>query len=297
MHQSVFLSEAIDYLDVRPGSWYLDATLGGGGHSREILRRGGKVVALDYDREVCEKQKQAFASEIQEGRVRIIQENFAHLQQVQKLHLTDLGEQPFSGAFFDLGTNSDQLTSGKNGLSVYENGPLDMRLDQTLNVTARDLLMALSEKQLSELFIHYGGEVEARRIAREIVLHRQRRGQDAFKDSFELANLVSRIKKAPPHRLHPATKVFQALRIAVNDEIGNLERGLPQAFNQLQSGGRMVVIAFHEGEDRPVKHFFRHLQEQGLATILTKRPLVPDSQAIQDNPRARSARLRALVKV
>lgn len=295
-HQTVFLQLAIDYLQVKKDAWYLDATFGGGGHSREILNRGGKVLAFEYDSVTYEQIKPDFQEFIDQGRLILLCQNFAKLQKVITA-LPEFGADfRFAGILFDFGTNSDQLMSGERGLSVSQSGPLDMRLDQTLAITARDLLMVLSEKQLTQLFFTAGGELEGHKIARAIVFYRQKHGQEAFLDASELSDLVKKTKRSHSH-LHPATKVFQALRLAVNGEIDNLTDALPQAFHLLASGGHLVTIAFHEGEDRPVKQFFQQLVNQNQGLLLTKRPLTPEQEELQQNPRARSAKLRVIEKI
>ncbi len=293
MHKTVFLTTGVDFLQVQKDGFYLDGTFGAGGHTGEILRRGGRVLALDYDEQSVERGREAFAASLATGQLQLQNANFAYLDRLVQALPNFSG---FNGIILDLGTSTDQLMSSSHGLSVYTNGPLDMRLDKNLGVTAHDLLQALSERELIALFENYGGETEARRIAREIIRERQVRGQEAFATSFELANLVSRIKKNRVGKLHPATKVFQALRIAVNDELGNLERVLPQALKNLKVGGRLVVIAFHEGEDRPVKHAFKDWASDGLVEILTPKPIIPDEKEAE-NPRARSAKLRVIEKI
>ncbi len=294
-HQTVFLQSALDFLNVKSGAWYLDTTFGAGGHSRAIIEKGGKVVAYEYDQTTYEQACQTFQTEIAQNSLYLYHQNFANLSK----HLPTLdflpSVSPFAGIIFDLGTSSDQLMSGAKGLSVYENGPLDMRLDQSLAVTARDLLLVLSEKQLSETFFNLGGELEARKIAKAIVNYRQKQGPNAFLNSQELTQLIARVKKGKS-KIHPATKVFQALRIVVNDELNNLTRALPAAFNALQINGRLVVIAFHDGEDRPVKHFFKQQVQAQTAHLLTKKPFVPDSQELE-NHRSRSAKMRVLEKI
>lgn len=295
-HQTVFLQLAIDYLQVQPDCWYLDATFGGGGHSREILCRGGKVLAFEYDKVTYEQIKATFQEFIDQGRLILLCQNFAKLQKVAAA-LPEFGPDfRFAGILFDFGTNSDQLMSGERGLSVNQAGPLDMRLDQSLAITARDLLMVLSEKQLTQLFFEAGGELEGRAIAKAIVSYRQKHGQEAFLDASELSDLVKKSKRSHTH-LHPATKVFQALRLAVNGEIDNLTAALPQAFQLLTKGGRLVTIAFHEGEDRPVKQLFQDLANRQQGLLLTKKPLTPDQEELAENPRARSAKLRVLEKI
>lgn len=294
-HQTVFLQSALDFLNVKAGAWYLDATFGAGGHSRAIMEQGGKVVAYEYDQTTYQQAIETFQTEIAQNSLYLYHQNFANLSQ----HLSTLdflpSASPFAGIIFDLGTSSDQLMSGTKGLSVYEDGPLDMRLDQSLAVTARDLLLVLSEKQLSDTFFNLGGELEARKIAKAIVSYRQKQGPNAFLNSQELTQLITRVKKGKS-KIHPATKVFQALRIIVNDEINNLTQALPAAFKALQPNGRLVVIAFHDGEDRPVKQFFKQQVQAQAAHLLTKKPFVPDSQELE-NRRSRSAKMRVLEKI
>jgi 16S rRNA (cytosine1402-N4)-methyltransferase len=295
MHQTVFLQLAVDYLQVALGRWYIDATFGAGGHSREIITRGGRVLAFEYDQESYQRAQENFAAELGSGQLRLWRRNFTQMHATIR-QLQAAGEKiNVSGILFDLGTSSDQLKSAARGLSVYDNGPLDMRLDTSLQVTAHDLIQALSEKQLIELFYHLGGELEARRIVRAIAVEKRKRGREAFQTSFELANLVARIK-GQGRKIHPATKVFQALRIAVNGEIDNLVAALPPAWELLGSGGRLVTIAFHEGEDRPIKHFNRdqNLAQKGL--LITKKPVVPDEEELV-NPRSRSAKMRVIEKI
>ncbi|MDO5561482.1 MAG: 16S rRNA (cytosine(1402)-N(4))-methyltransferase RsmH [bacterium] len=294
-HKTVFLELAVDFLNVQANAWYVDATFGGGGHSKEIIARGGKVLAFEYDSVTYKEVLPAWQKEIATGQLILVQENFAHWQKTIT-QLPQFGADfKFAGALFDLGTNSDQLQSGARGLSFAEDGPLDMRLDANLGVTARDLLLALSEKQIAQMLFEAGGEQEAKRLARAIVTYRQQKGEQAFLHSRELSDLISKNKHSRSH-LHPATKTFQALRITVNGELDNLETALPQTFASLQLGGRLVTIAFHEGEDRPVKHFMQNLSQTGRAQLLTKKPIVPSDTELE-NPRARSAKLRALEKL
>jgi 16S rRNA (cytosine1402-N4)-methyltransferase len=294
-HQPVLLPEVIALLQVQPGAWYLDATFGAGGHAQAILNQGGRVLALEYDLASYKQAKRKFQAPIFEGKLKLRHDNFANLDWILTKAPEFGASFQFAGALFDLGTSSDQLTSGYKGLSVYENGPLDMRLNSSLAVTARDLLLALPEKQLAQLFWDYGGEKHARALAQAISQEKKRLGQNAFPDSQSLVQVIEKVKP-DVEKLHPATKVFQALRIAVNNEIDNLQQVLPQVFKHLQPQGRLVVIAFHEGEDRPVKKFFRAQEKMGTALILTKKPLQPNWAATRANPRSRSAKLRAIEK-
>ncbi|MCL2110096.1 16S rRNA (cytosine(1402)-N(4))-methyltransferase RsmH [Microgenomates group bacterium] len=315
MHKTVMLTTAVDYLNPRPtividGSpapvWYLDATFGAGGHTRELLSRGCSVIALDFDEEAVNAGETNFAGEIKAGKLILSRANFAKLDEV--LSSLEISPLFIAGALFDFGTNTDQLMSRKRGFSFLHDAPLDMRLDQRLAVTARDLLMALPESHLARMMAEYGNESLSRAIARAIVQERLEHGQDSFRSSQQLVDLIVRIKDRAgfkqsrghtSRRLHPATKVFQALRIAVNDEIGNIERSLPKAFTSLCPGGRLVTISFHEGEDRVVKQFAREITRAKpvAAVLLTKKPLTPDETELRQNHRSRSAKMRVVEKI
>ncbi|MDR0462874.1 MAG: 16S rRNA (cytosine(1402)-N(4))-methyltransferase RsmH [Pseudomonadales bacterium] len=296
MHRTVFKDLATNYLEVRKDEWYVDATFGAGGHTEAILQLGGKVVAFDYDESAISKGQKRFKDEIENGQLILVRENFDLLEKTV-VDLQHEGKIDFiSGVLLDLGTSTDQLMSSEFGLSFSQSGPLDMRLDNRLGVKAADLIMVLSEKQLATLFFEYGGELEGRQIAKAIVSRRNKYGARAFASTGDLVTLITATKKHTSTHLHPATKVFQALRIAVNDEIANLERVLPQAFNVLAPKGRLVTIAFHEGEDRPIKQFMKNLQVRALATLIEKRPVLPDRTELK-NPRSRSAKMRILEKL
>lgn len=293
IHQPVLLKEAIDLLDPQQGLWYLDGTFGRGGHTAEIMARGANVVALDYDEQAIAAGKLRFEQEITGGRLLLVRENFAGFVAVwPKLPPQ---AKKLSGALFDFGTSIEQLRYDQRGLSFSNpDAPLDMRLDDRLGVTAADLLMVLSEKQLAQLFFEAGGEMRAKAIARAIVQLRKRGTK-----LETTGDLIQVILKTSPHRqghLHPATKVFQALRIAVNDELSNISDGLPLIFAELQPGSRLVTIAFHEGEDRIVKQLFKQWEISGSGNLITKKPITPSEQEINNNSRSRSAKLRALEK-
>lgn len=274
LHQPVMLDEAINYLNVRPGELYVDATYGAGGHSREILRRGGKVLALDVN-------PQAVAVAEEDSNLTVVQSNFNKLTEV----VSSFGVTKVAGVLFDFGVSSDELAQTQ-GLSFRRDEPLDMRLDPELGVTAADLLNALPESKLDELFKEFGDEYQGGAVARAIVKARQLK---PIKTTGELVQIVERVKgRQGSKRIHPATQIFQALRIAVNDELGVIEQGLTQAQELLQDGGRLVAISFHSGEDRIVKEFFK---SSGLK-ILTDHPVLPTETETAANPRARSAKLR-----
>lgn len=283
-------TEVLEWLQPKPGAWYLDATFGAGGHTRKLLEAGARVVALDFDQTAIDQGGVQFASEINQGQLILIRANFANLNQAPQLRETQ-----FSGALFDLGTSSDQLTSTERGLSFSGDGPLDMRLDTRLGVTAADLLAALSHPQLSQLFIEYGGEqpMIAKKVATKILAAR---AQQPLVRTAQLVELINSVKPHKSGQLHPATKIFQALRIAVNTEIDNLAQALPQVERLLQPGARLVVISFHDGEDRVVKHWMQQAEAHQQGQRLFKKPLTPSQAELQQNPRSRSAKLRVFEK-
>lgn len=291
-HVSVMTQEALEGLRVKAGHWYVDATLGRGGHTQGILAAGGNVLALDFDEAAVQRAQQQFASAIANKKLVVVRENFDRLSAVvtrlQKENLVA----DIHGILFDFGTSTDQLMDQQRGLS-FENpdAPLDMRMDNRLGVKASDLLKLLSVKQLAGMFREWGGEESAMAIAKGI--HSMREKDPAQLET--VGSLLAIVSKHKPYRtshLNPATKVFQALRIAVNDELDNIERALPQALDELAPSGRLVTIAFHEGEDRQVKRAFGQWEEQGKGKRITPKPLQPTAEEVQTNPRSRSAKLR-----
>lgn len=291
-HQPVLLNQTMEYLAVNPGSWYFDGTFGRGGHTGAILAAGGNVIALDIDQEAITYGEQQFATQLAAGKLILVRENFSRISEVLSANASKVPS--LAGALFDLGTSLDQLTHNQRGFSFTQpENALDMRMDDRLAVTAADLLNALPEKHLLFIFREYGGEFQAKAIAKAVLLQRANK---PFATVGDLVSLITRIKTRPEGHLNPATKVFQALRIAVNDELSMVKPGLVGAFAAVQTGGRLITIAFHEGEDRIVKHLFRKWEESQQALLLTKRPMVPDDEEVAQNPRSRSAKLRALVK-
>ena len=285
-HKSVLLEESLHFLDIKPGGRYIDATVGAGGHTTKILEEGGEVLGLDQDPtslDLAERRLHACP-----GKYRLVLANFGKLDAVARETSWD---QP-DGILFDLGFASFQIDNPERGLSFLREGPLDMRLDPDLGVTAADLVNSIHEKATTQQFQEYGQEPRARLVARRIV---EERGTKPFTTTTDLADLVKRLT-CNVSRIHPATRVFQALRIAVNMELENLEEALPKAFELIKSGGRIVVITFHSGEDRIVKHFFERKEKEGEAKRLTKKPVVPSVEEVKNNPRSRSAKLRVLEK-
>lgn len=297
-HKSVLLKEVIEALKIKKDRRYLDLTLGDGGHSREIIGRGGMITGIDADPNALERVRRRFqAAGIEESRFRLINGNFRDAKNLIYSQ-TDTANQKFAGAIFDLGVSSLQLESPERGFSFSKEGPLDMRLDPGLNVTALDLLKILTRKELYELFSSLGEEERAWRLAGALV--RAREVGKEIKSTKDLANLVENVYKKSGIRnlkIHPATKVFQALRIAVNDELGALKDGLGDCLNLIEKSGPIVVISFHSLEDRIVKETFKEWQLEGYGEILTEKPIVPGEDEIKENPRSRSAKMRVFKKL
>jgi 16S rRNA (cytosine1402-N4)-methyltransferase len=298
-HEPVLLNEVLKYLDIQPDAWYVDCNLGGGGHANAILEAGGKVLGIDLDPEaIKEVANQHGLSVQQNGGLEVVSEglilcqgNFIQIQEIVKeFKLTDI-----KGILFDLGVSTHQLETPKRGFSFNVDAPLDMRMDPVQSVTAADLINGLHEKELVDLFEKYGEERYAKRIARKIIQQRQ---ETRISTTKELALIVANVyPKKKSERIHPATRIFQALRIAVNDELNSLKQALPQVFQVLSPTGRIVAISFHSLEDRIVKNYFKQLEEKHQAKILTPKPVTPTEQEIQANPRSRSGKLRAIKKI
>ena len=297
-HQPVLLEESLNFLAVKEDQHYIDATFGQGGHSQAILDRGGLVIALDFDQQAIEAGQENFKQAIDQDRLILIKDNFKNLDAVLD-NLAKTQEINLAGILFDFGTSTEQLTSNDRGFSfnAQDDDLLDMRMDQDLGVKAGDLLIVLGEKQLTQLLIEYGGERQARQIAKAVTQVKKDE-PNSLQYSSTLLKIIDKVKGHRSGKLHPATKTFQALRIAVNDELNNIELALPVAFQLLRTSNnidkRLACISFHEGEDRLVKTFFREKSDQHLAKLLTKKAIVATDQELNKNPRARSAKLRAL---
>jgi len=286
-HIGVLLQEAVDYLNVKPHQKYIDATIGGGGHSFEILKRGGNVLGIDMDQEAIDYVE----ARIKKESLILVRGNFKDIKQIAKDH----GFAKVAGIIFDLGVSNHQLETSERGFSFQKDAPLDMRMDKNLAVTAADLVNSLTKGELYELFTKFGEEIFSRAISSAIVRARQLK---KIETTGELANIVSSaVSNRGNKGIHPGTKVFQSLRIVVNDEINNLKQALPQAVSLLESHGRLVVIAFHSLEDRIVKHTFAAWQKEKKGIILTKKPLTPEEKEINENRRSRSAKLRVFEKI
>jgi len=282
-HLPVLLKPALDCLAIRPDGIYVDATFGAGGHSRGILERlrGGRLIALDAD-----PSAEARAAAIDDPRFTFVSSNFRKLCDV----LDRLQIDRIDGALFDLGASSMQFDDSARGFSFRESGPIDMRMNPRAGRSAYEVLMQSSEAELAEIFFQYGQERAARKIARAIVVRRA--SGTLPRTTFEFAQLISGLVHRPGRRerLHPATRVFQALRIAVNDELEALREGLDAAVGRLRIAGRVAAISFHSMEDRAVKRTFR---DDPRLEAMTRKPILPDEAELERNPRARSAKLRA----
>jgi 16S rRNA (cytosine1402-N4)-methyltransferase len=286
-HVPVLLQPVLGCLAIVPDGTYVDATFGAGGHAKAILERlgpDGRLIALDAD-----PAAEARASSIIDSRFAFEHANFRQLNEV----LDRSGVASVDGVLFDLGVSSMQFDDSERGFSFAKAAPLDMRMDPDADRSAYDVLATASEAELADIFFAYGEERAARRIAHAIVERRSAGKLPVTTTDF--ASLVAGVVHRPGRRerIHPATRVFQALRIAVNDEMGALRDGLVAAVNRLRGAGRIVVISFHSLEDRMVKRAFR---DDERLEILTKKPLVPDDREIANNPRARSAKMRAAIR-
>lgn len=291
-HITVMLQEAVEFLQVKPGDWYVDGTFGRGGHTGLILEKGGNVVAFDFDQKSVDAGKARFAKAIAEKKLILVRENFDRMLQVVQ-HLKETGTiGEISGILFDFGTSTDQLMSDDRGFSFSnEDAQLDMRMDDRLGVKASDLLKVLTTKELTQIFRDFGGEEKAHHIAK-IITRMREENPNQLETVGSLVKAVSIAQRYQKGRLHPATKVFQALRIVVNDEISNIQKALPQAFDLVKPSGRIVTIAFHEGEDRLVKHAFANWEAQGKGIRVTPKAIKPSEEETEQNPRSRSAKLR-----
>lgn len=288
----VMLDEVLDYLNLSPGKTVVDATVGTGGHSKGILEHilpGGRLIAIDRDEESLAVSRQRLES--CGGSCEFVYGNFLDIDQIAK----SLNIEKIDGALFDLGISSFQLEDAQRGFSFQREGPLDMRLDRNSYISAYDLVNNLNEEEFSTLLRNLGQERWHNRIAHLLVKERERRPIATTK---ELSDIVV---KAIPYkyqhqRIHPATRTFQAVRIAVNRELETLESSINKAVELLSSKGRICVISFHSLEDRIVKFGFRALAAAGKIEIITPKPLTPQEEEVRNNPLSRSAKFRVAEK-
>ncbi len=305
-HKPVLLQECLDALAIRPDGIYVDGTLGRAGHSSEIVRRltTGRLIALDRDETALTAARQRLAEHME--RVTLVHSNFSRLGAV----LDELGVDAVDGMLFDLGVSSPQLDDASRGFSYKQDAPLDMRMDESAPLTARTLVNTASYEELRRILYEYGEERFAPQIAKAICAARERK---PIETTLELAELIrgAMPAKALREKQHPAKRSFQAIRIAVNDELGELEPMLDAAEAHLKPGGRLAVITFHSLEDRIVKQKFKDLATGCICPpefpvcvcgrkpkmrLVTRKPIVSGDEELAENPRARSAKLRVAEK-
>ncbi|MGD2278594.1 MAG: 16S rRNA (cytosine(1402)-N(4))-methyltransferase RsmH [Candidatus Omnitrophota bacterium] len=292
MHYPVLLKEVIEKLDLETGDVILDATLGGGGHAKDILGKilpGGKLIAVDRDPEAIERGKKELADF--KDSVIFVKEDFRNIEKV----LGSPGAASIDGAIFDLGISSFQVDDEKRGFSFLKDGPLDMRFDRSQKLSAKDVVNKSSREELADIIKEYGEERHAKLVAGAICSSRKRK---KIETTRELADIVlSAIGgKYRRQKLHPAARTFQALRICTNDELGAVGEGIRKAISFLSAGARICVIAFHSLEDRIVKNIFKEMKKSGELRIITKKPIIPGRDEVKANPRSRSAKLRVAEK-
>ena len=287
-HTPVLLQEVLEWMRIRPDGTYIDATVGLGGHAVEIAKqlKTGRLIGIDRDAQALEIARERLKGF--EERVTLMQSRFSKIDEVAR----ELKLRPADGILADLGVSSLQLDAPERGFSFRGAGPLDMRMDRGESDTASEIVNYRPEQELADLIYRYGEERHSRRIARAIVRARP------IRDTEHLATVVAGAQKVRGRqKLHPATKTFLALRIAVNRELEDLEQFLDRAPATLNSQGRWIVVSYHSLEDRLVKRAFRKLAQQGVVKILTKHVIIPNVTEIANNPRARSAKMRVAEKI
>ncbi len=316
MHIPVLLKEVIEYLQPQPGWHYIDGTVGGGGHAKALLEAtapNGNLLALDRDTEALSISKQNLAA--YQDRITFVQDTFANIKNIYDQYFS---QYQIHGILLDLGISSIELDNPDRGFSFGVDAPLDMRFDTRSSTTAADIVNTWPAERLQKVFREYGNEPLAPEITRALLALRQRKQK--INTTKQLVGAILSVYREKLHTtkevpwiggIHPATRAFQALRIAVNDEYGALEVALPQAIDLLAPGGRLAVISFHSGEDRIVKRYFKRESQdcicppdlpecqcdhQATITRITKKPVVPSAEEITHNPRSRSAKLRVAEK-
>jgi len=284
MHIPVLKKEVLQYLDTKSNGNFIDCTINGGGHTYSILEKtkpNGKVLGIELDKDIFDKLS---LSKI--DRLVLANDSYVNLKEiVKKSKFTSI-----NGILFDLGMSSWHLEESERGFTFLKDESLDMRYNiECQGLTAEEIVNNYSQKEIEKILKEYGEERFAKRIAREIVKERRIK---PVKTTFQLKEIIKKSVPGKRTRIHPSTRTFQALRIAVNDELNNLKKALPQAVEVLEKGGRIVIISFHSLEDRIVKNFFK----DSNLKVLTKKPVISSQEEIKINPRSRSAKLRAATK-
>jgi len=290
-HIPVLLVEALEALNINPDGIYIDATLGGAGHSREIAKRlssKGKLYSFDQDGDAIKNAKKLASHESIKCEWKLIKANFAALE--DNIPVSEHGK--IDGILYDLGVSSYQLDTAERGFSYSKDGELDMRMDEDTQIKAKDLLNVLNQRELEMIFREYGEEYRAKRIVKEIIKARKLK---QFSKTNDLTGVIQKVVPVKARR-KTAMRVFQALRIAVNNEVDSLRTTLPQAFDLLAKAGRLAVISFHSLEDREVKIFFRDLEKKEKGKRINKNVIVPSLREVKANKRSRSARMRIFEK-
>ena len=285
-HIPVLLDEVVEGLRVKEGGRYIDATIGAAGHTKQIIALGGSVLGIDQDKEILNYVREHF----KHPRLTLVRSNFQHIYQLAE----EAGWIGVEGILLDLGVSSYQLDNPERGFSFMHDGPLDMRMDTQLEVTAEDIVNQATEDELFRVLTKYSQERQARKIARAICTFKK---QERITRTNQLADIVSQAVPDRHSRIHPATKTFQAIRMLVNQELNKLETVLPQCLDLLVTGGRLCVISFHEGEDRIVKQFFQASEKQQTVQIINKKPIMAQPKELANNSRSRSAKLRIVEKI
>jgi len=295
MHIPVLQKEVLQYLDPGPNENFVDCTIDGGGHALSILEKtkpGGKLLGIDLDKSQISNRKSQISKWRLDGRLILANDNFADLKEIVKKNI--FGN--ISGILLDLGYSSWHLEGSKRGFSFQKNEILDMRYNPESELSAYRIVNSWPKDSIEKILTEYGEEKFAKTISKNIVEERRKR---PIKTTFDI---VAVVKRSVPgwyqhKKIHFATRTFQALRIAVNDELNNLERTLPQALEIMMNGGKLLIISFHSLEDRIVKNFLRIKSKENKLKVLTKKPIKPSQEEIRINPRARSAKMRSAIKV
>ena len=291
-HVAVLLQSTIESLNIKPGNWYIDCTLGGGGHAGEILKCGGKVIGVDQDQDALDHVGKKLSKYIENGSLILEKSNFNGILEIAQKH-----KLPIQGILFDLGISSHQIDGNDRGFSFQTNEPLDMRMDpENQTTTAENLVNDLSERELYKILYKYGEDPLSKKVSKAIVDYRRDKPITKTKQLAELINNLYQHTYSSFSRTHPATKTFQALRIAVNNELENFKNALKQAIKIIEPNGRIAVITFHSLEDRIAKREFISWQEDGQGKTLSKKPIVAEKPELQVNARSRSAKLRVFEK-